>query len=637
MVSIPVAPLCELARWVLDHHGIPYVEETHIPVFHAFSTRAAGGTNVVPVVVVAEGPLTDARAVVHYVESRCRDGEQLAENALYDHFSGAFGTATRAWAYAYMLARRAAAIRSWSAGGESMWERIAVRPLYPLVAWLMRKSLEITPRTITERQAEIDATFDRVDALLADGRRFLAGDQLTLADVSFAAFATPVVMPENCPSPFPPLADLPPPMREAIESYRSRPAGQFVSRMYREHRPAKAALFTSPNRRTMSGDIIASLTATDVLRPILGLLRAMKPVLTLGKKAIVTSHAGVVDVLTRDTDFTISQINAPRIDRLDGPFILGMDRSPEYDREEAALRAAVKREDMATIRETTIRNAARMLDAARDTGRIDVVGSYARPVAARLVASYFGIPGTSEPALMRWMRYTFQDVFLNVGNDQRVIAAAAENGRELHAFMDALITAREQNGSNGDDIVSRLVRQKAFDHNGVRRNVGGLIVGAVDTTSKFVTLAINQLLERPTMLQAAAAAAQANDIELVRHYTWEAVRFDPHNAFLLRYAPRDTKIGTTPIAADSYVLVSVLSAMFDPAGFPKPREFRVDRDGYLHFGYGMHTCFGVQINAVQIPELVAGLLRLPNLRRGGAIEYDGPFPEHLIVEFDRRG
>jgi hypothetical protein len=49
-----------------------------------------------------------------------------------------------------------------------------------------------------------------------------------------------------------------------------------------------------------------------------------------------------------------------------------------------------------------------------------------------------------------------------------------------------------------------------------------------------------------------------------------------------------------------------------------------------------HTCFSVQINAVQIPELVSGMMRLPNLRRGGAIEYDGPFPEHLIVEFDRR-
>jgi cytochrome P450 len=66
----------------------------------------------------------------------------------------------------------------------------------------------------------------------------------------------------------------------------------------------------------------------------------------------------------------------------------------------------------------------------------------------------------------------------------------------------------------------------------------------------------------------------------------------------------------------------------------------VDREvEYLHFGYGMHSCFGRAINGVQIPELVATLLRLPNLRRApgrdGRVIMDGPFPERLILEFDR--
>jgi hypothetical protein len=59
---------------------------------------------------------------------------------------------------------------------------------------------------------------------------------------------------------------------------------------------------------------------------------------------------------------------------------------------------------------------------------------------------------------------------------------------------------------------------------------------------------------------------------------------------------------------------------------------------YLHFGYGLHTCFGRAVNGVQIPELVAALLRLPNLRRApgsaGRIYYDGPFPNRLVLEFD---
>jgi cytochrome P450 len=83
----------------------------------------------------------------------------------------------------------------------------------------------------------------------------------------------------------------------------------------------------------------------------------------------------------------------------------------------------------------------------------------------------------------------------------------------------------------------------------------------------------------------------------------------------------------------------VLSAMFDPDVFIEPAVFRADRETeYLHFGYGMHRCFGYAINGVQIPEIGATLLRLPNLRRApgsaGRIAYDGPFPDRLILEFD---
>jgi cytochrome P450 len=79
--------------------------------------------------------------------------------------------------------------------------------------------------------------------------------------------------------------------------------------------------------------------------------------------------------------------------------------------------------------------------------------------------------------------------------------------------------------------------------------------------------------------------------------------------------------------------------MFDPEKFPAPDEFRGDRDvEYLHFGFGLHRCFGYAINGVVIPEILAALLRLPNLRRAagsaGTIVFDGPFPERFILEFD---
>ena len=319
--------------------------------------------------------------------------------------------------------------------------------------------------------------------------------------------------------------------------------------------------------------------------------------------------------------------------------------------------------------------------------RIDVVGGLARVVALRLVASYFGMPGPNEPTMMRWMRDVFHYIFADLTNDESVIRDALNSTAELRRHMDAQIALRKSQllgqpesivlerlmasqdemhwpvrstqvatGNSSpdghcqkDDVLARLLdlqdtNDPWLDDNAVRRNLGGVIVGAVDTTSKFVTLAIDELLRRPKSLAEARAAALKGDTDAVRRYAWEAVRFNPHHPLQVRYCARDTKIASGQrrsknIPAGTITYVATLSAMFDPEVFENPREFDAQRKTeYLHFGYGMHSCFGRAINGVQIPELAAALLRLPNLRRAagkaGQIHYDGPFPDRLILEFD---
>jgi cytochrome P450 len=75
------------------------------------------------------------------------------------------------------------------------------------------------------------------------------------------------------------------------------------------------------------------------------------------------------------------------------------------------------------------------------------------------------------------------------------------------------------------------------------------------------------------------------------------------------------------------------SAMFDESVLEAPDEFRADRPDYhyLHFATGRHTCFGKHISRVQVPQILKPLLRLDGLRPAGAPEYDGTFPEKLMV------
>jgi cytochrome P450 len=408
-----------------------------------------------------------------------------------------------------------------------------------------------------------------------------------------------------------------------------------------------------PPKNTFKDKLFNLLTSPGLLRPIFTFLRRMFPILVLGKRAIVTRHADVIEVLTRDTDFTIAEVNEARINLSDGPFILGMDRSPQYDTEAATLREAVRPEDLERIRRLVSQSAAELAAAARPAGKIDVVNGLARVVATRIVGSYFGIPAPDEPTMMRWMRDIFHDIFANPTSDANVHRDAQSSGAELRQHMDEVIATRKsrlREPDQPDDVLGRLLLLQNAEHawlddRSVRRNLSGLIVGAVDTTSKFVTLGIDELLRRPEALAGARAAAMAGEMDRVRNYVYEAVRFNPHHPLQVRFCKHETEVAAgrpraRKIPAGSTVFVVTLSAMFDPEVFIEPKVFRADREvEYLHFGYGMHRCFGRAINGVQIPELVATLLRLPNLRRApgsaGRIAYDGPFPDSLILEFDR--
>lgn len=398
-------------------------------------------------------------------------------------------------------------------------------------------------------------------------------------------------------------------------------------------------------RRTYRDRVVDWLAKPWLLRPVFTCLRRVAPVLSLGSRVVVSRHADVVDVLRRDEEFTVAEVNSPSMVRWNGAFFLGMDRGERYSREAGATHRAAPATDVPRVQALVTANAAGLVGAARPAGRIDVVNGLARVAAARTVADYYGVPGPDEATLMRWMRAMFDAVFLD--SSKRANLAAELTVAELKPYLLALIARRRAELAAGaavpDDVLTRLVATAAdepwLDDDSVRRCISGVIVGAVDTTSKSVAQAVDELLRRPMALDGARQAALDGDLDRVRGYTWEALRFLPH-APLLQRSSRGATIGATTVPAGKVVLVGVLSAMFDPAAFPGPKGFRPDRpeDSYLHFGHGLHTCFGQAVNRVQIPALVAAVVALPGLRRApgaeGRLVFDGPFPDRLIVEFD---
>jgi cytochrome P450 len=401
-------------------------------------------------------------------------------------------------------------------------------------------------------------------------------------------------------------------------------------------------------------EIAGWFTSPEAIRAVSSELRGLAPIATLGSYALVSRYDDVREVFANDKDFGVTEIYAARMERTTGAFFLGMEDTPQYRREVEIARRAVRADDAQRIAELVVESARELVGRAKDRGgAFDAVSEYSRLIPLALVREYFGVPGPDPETMKTWMRHVFWDLFLNVGNDAAIIEKANAASAAMRPYLDALLRDRKTRLSAGaevpDDFVTRLVQQQmadpSIDDDLLRRNIGGVIVGAVDTQSKAIAHAVDALLRRPAALESARSAAASGDTRAVAAHVWEALRFNPHNAALFRYCRSNAVIadGTdrrTAIDAGTTVVVLTISAMFDPQRFPQPDEFRTDRpaDDYLHFGHGQHMCFGTRINGIVLPLAVKELLLLEHLRYDedgeGEIEYEGPFPDRMRLRFD---
>jgi Dyp-type peroxidase family len=391
---------------------------------------------------------------------------------------------------------------------------------------------------------------------------------------------------------------------------------------------------------------------------LFGFLREHEPILVLPKVAIVSKYADVLQVFESDQYFSTVEIYGPKIALTTGHFVVGMANTPEYQRDLALMQQAARREDLDKIRQFSTQCAADLVAAAAPQGRIDAVGGLSRLASLRLLEHYFGVPAPDDATMLGWMRSIFREIFVNLGNDPLMAQTAVNDAQALLAHLDTLIARRQSEMAAGqpvpDDYLCRLLKMQQaavppaepITTELIRRLVGGTIVGTVDTNSKAIIHAIDQLLDRPAELEAAQAAARNDDDELLTRYLFEALRFNPQNPLLMRFCERELTLaqGTErakTIPQGSLVIVGTASAMFDEEQFPDPETFRTDRPlhDYIHFGHALHICFGRYISQVHIPAVAKALLRRRNLRRApgeeGQLQYDGAFPERLILEFDR--
>ncbi|HEY4099014.1 MAG TPA: glutathione S-transferase family protein [Baekduia sp.] len=250
LVTIPISHYCEKPRWALDRAGIAYEEHAHLPALHRVAVQRTGSAGTTcPVLVCDRGVIGESRDIIAYADERIAperrvipgDPDAAAEAcALAADFDERLGPHTRRWVY-FQLAGQRTLVSEAITAGVPAWQRRTFALTYAPINLVVHKVLDIDADTVNQSEAVFRTVFAEVSERLADGRHHLVGDRFSIADLTFAALAAPLVVPAEYGVPLPAVDRLPPAMAATVREHRATPAGAHALAMFREERGTPAA------------------------------------------------------------------------------------------------------------------------------------------------------------------------------------------------------------------------------------------------------------------------------------------------------------------------------------------------------------------------------------------------------------
>jgi glutathione S-transferase len=242
LITFAASHFCEKARWALDWHGIDYEEIGWPPGLHIILTKVHGAkSSTLPILFDGGALIQGTGAIIDWAEDKRRDrsrsltSDKPGEAAEIERRADAvIGVHVRRLAFAELLPRYAHLVKPALFYRASGWRRFAGHAMWP-VAWrIMQRMYDTRPGAAADSRARLEAEFDWLDAKLADGRPYLAGDRFSRADLTVASLLANFAQPAEL-APEHGMAG-PASLAADVERWRERPVMGFVRTLYRTHR-----------------------------------------------------------------------------------------------------------------------------------------------------------------------------------------------------------------------------------------------------------------------------------------------------------------------------------------------------------------------------------------------------------------
>jgi cytochrome P450 len=320
----------------------------------------------------------------------------------------------------------------------------------------------------------------------------------------------------------------------------------------------------------------------------------------LGPTWVLLSYAHVYGALRDHTTFASSLGNP-------GEFILLRSDPPRHTQLRTLVNKAFTPRRIAGARPWVQAIVTELLDDL-DDGPVDVVTSLTGNFPARVIARLLGVPDERSPAFQRWaaaLSATTLDPAERAAVQQEVFGFFREQVAEQRSEDDDLVAA----------LVTAEIDGERLDETDVLRLCEVLMVGGSHTTTSLLSNALNLLADQPALW-----ARLRNDRALVEPFIDEVLRYESPVQHLMRRVTRAVEVGGVMIPAGTIVWLALGAANRDPAEFPDPDAFRLDRDlqRHLAFAHGIHYCFGAPLARLEAEVAFRELVRrFPRIELAG--------------------
>lgn len=236
-----------------------------------------------------------------------------------------------------------------------------------------------------------------------------------------------------------------------------------------------------------------------------------------------------------------------------------------------------------------------------ENGEADFVETVAVQLPLAVVCQVLGFPQERRADVKRWSDDAVAAIGHHADPAQRL--ATVRSLVEFQRFAVDRISASAANpdsargAADGDDedgtnALAALVAG-GLDLPSALGVAHQLMVAGNETTTNLLAEGWWLLSQRDDLWEQVAG-----DRARIAPFVEELLRFASPTQGFFRTATRDTSIGGVPVAAGTRVRVMFAAGDRDPAVFPDPDSFEIDRPNaheHLAFGFGPHFCAGAPL------------------------------------------